>query len=207
MLSTKNIARFSELRSKNVDTNLVTYHLKSLMQKGFVIKLEKGYALDSLGLAYVNRMMSLNASPHVVCMLLIQNSDGQVLLRRRDAQPFIGMWTLPFSRVDSDDSSVYLSAERLLRDEFDIDKLTFNHVGDCYVRVTSGDISISTSFVHILRGETDAIPEEEALHWVEPRKLPTYDLAPAIEQVIARSFFGDEHFFAEFEHDWLATRP
>jgi hypothetical protein len=62
---------------------------------------------------------------------------------------------------------------------------------------------LSNTFVHIFRFETDDIVETELLKWVQPLKLLSLDLAPAIEDIVSRSFFGDQHFFAEFTHDWV----
>jgi hypothetical protein len=36
---------------------------------------------------------------------------------------------------------------------------------------------------------------------VHPRKLHTVTLGPAVEQIVARTFFRDPFFFEEFVHD------
>ena len=56
----------------------------------------------------------------------------------------------------------------------------------------------STTLAHIIRFETDAIPAADHLQWVEPLDLPKLRLAPAVEQIVSRSFFGDEFFFEVF---------
>ena len=38
----------------------------------------------------------------------------------------------------------------------------------------------------------------EELVWARPHRLAEYDLAPAVEQIVARTFFRDPFFFEEF---------
>lgn len=206
-LTYKDVARFSELRPPNVDTNLVTYHLKLLIQKCFVLKIDKAYSLDARGLAYIDQATSpLEHLPRVISMLLVQNSDGRVLLKKLDRQPYIDTWTLPFGDMRSDDASITQGSERVATEQLGLGEIKLKHAGDCYIRVHSKAVSVSTHFIHVFRGEVDKEFDDDLMQWVEPRKLVNYTLAPAIERVIARSFFGDEHFFEEFEHEWSAIK-
>lgn len=50
--------------------------------------------------------------------------------------------------------------------------------------------------------EQDLTVGNEHLAWVSPRKLLELDLAPAIEQIVARTFFRDPYFFEEFTVNW-----
>jgi 8-oxo-dGTP pyrophosphatase MutT (NUDIX family) len=206
VLAYKDTARFSELRPPGVDTNLFSYHLKSLIRDGFITKLDKEYTLSGEGLGYVDRVSSatftLRRQPKIITMLLIQNSDGQVLLQKRKKQPHINTWTLPYGKIHIDDLSVQAAARRESLEKLGIKDPDVRHVGDCYIRVYANQAILSTTSAHIFRYEVDMVFGDEALVWVEPIKLHTYDLAPAVEQIIARSFFGDEYFFAEFEHEW-----
>ena len=56
----------------------------------------------------------------------------------------------------------------------------------------------SRTLAHIVRFETDAIAATDELMWVEPLDLPKQTLAPAVEEIVSRSFFGDEFYFEEF---------
>jgi ADP-ribose pyrophosphatase YjhB (NUDIX family) len=208
ILTHKEMARFSELRPSRVDTNLFSYHLKLLIQSGFIAKHDKEYTLGGNGLAYADQasaITSLFQQPKIITMLLIQNSDGQVLLQKRSKQPYINSWTLPYGTVHIDDLSVEVAANREALEKLGLSDQKLRHVGDCYIRVSAGSVPVSITFAHIFRFETDEPFSDGSTAWIDPIKLGRYRLAPAVEQIIARSFFGDECFFTEFEHEWSAT--
>lgn len=138
-------------------------------------------------------------------MLLIQNSDGEVLLQKRQKQPYINTWTLPYGKIYVDDQSIDATARRVAREKLMLDDAIVRHVGDCYIRVHVDQTVLSSTLVHVFRYEIDTSFSDESITWIDPRKLDSYHLGPAVEQVIARSFFGDNHFFAEFEHEWTAA--
>ena len=203
----KNHARFSELRPPKVATNLFTYHLKALMKDGWIEKSDKGYRLTGNGLEYVDRIsvgnLNLRTQPKIITMLLIQNSEGDVLMQKRLKQPYIDSWTLPYGKTHIHDESIEFGAKRESQEKLNYTPKDIRHVGDAYIRVKHGNEISSATFVHIFRFETDDIIETESLQWVQPLKLPRLKLAPAVEEIVARSFFGDEYFFAEFTQDWV----
>ena len=45
-------------------------------------------------------------------MLVIQNSNGDVLLFKRKRQPYTDLWTLPYGKVHIDDLSIEAAAKR-----------------------------------------------------------------------------------------------
>lgn len=225
-LLTHEYARFSAMRPPRVDTNLFTYHLKQLMKAGFIIKTELGYTLSDKGLIYIDRIstnqMKLRTQPKIITMLLIQDGYGKVLLQKRTKQPYINTWTLPYGKLHIDDESVVAAAAREAREKLAYDPHKLRHAGDCYIVVghteqskdevngtlTDGDIlelAAQEHFIvemrtlaHIVRFETDAIAASDDLQWVEPLDLPKLKLAPAVEQIVTRAFFGDTFFFEEF---------
>jgi 8-oxo-dGTP pyrophosphatase MutT (NUDIX family) len=195
-------ARFTDLRPKKVDTNLFTYHLKLLVKAGYVVKANDGYTLGARGLRYVDRVksddMRLRTQPKIITMLLIQEGYGKVLLQKRTKQPYINTWTLPYGKIHIDDTSVLVAARREANEKLSYDPHKLRHVGDCYIRVQSETAIESTTLAHIVRFETDAIAASDDLQWVEPLDLAKLKLAPAVEQIVTRSFFGDAFFFEEF---------
>lgn len=199
-------ARFRDLRKTGTDTNLFAYHLKLLVKTGFVEKSDTGYSLGKKGLAYVDRVsettMNVRTQPKIVTMLVIQNSNGDVLLWHRNKQPYIDTWTLPYGKLHINDASVQTAASREAKEKLGHD-ITPEHAGDCYIRVTgdTGEI-LSSTLAHIFRFATDDIAANDRVTWARPHKLAQYDLAPAVEQIIARTFFRDPYFFEEFEVKW-----
>ena len=206
VLRRQKTARFRDLKKPGVDSNLFAYHLKLLTQRGMIKRIDSGYTLDQKGLMYADRLsesnMHVRLQPKVVSMLVVQNSDGDLLLWKRDKQPYIDTWTLPHGKVHIDDTSIGAAAEREAFEKIGIKNAPVRHVGDCYVRVKTGSELLSVALMHIFRFENDTIQNTERLEWVRPHKLHTYELAPAVERIVARTFFNDPYFFEEFESEW-----
>jgi len=200
-------ARFSELRPPKTDTNLFSYHLKVLITEKWIDKNESGYTLSKNGLMYVDRVslekLNIRSQAKIITMLLIQNSEGDVLVQQRTKQPYIDTWTLPYGKTHLDDYSIEMGARRESLEKLNYIPKTIRHAGDAYIRVKTDGEVLSNTLVHIFRFETDDIVETEFVKWVQPLKLLQLQLAPAVEDIISRSFFGDEHFFAEFTSEWV----
>lgn len=227
-LMTNEYARFSSMRPKNVDTNLFSYHLKLLLKAGYVTKTDQGYTLSDKGLIYVDRVsadkMKLRTQPKIITMLLVQDGYGKVLLQKRTKQPYINTWTLPYGKLHIDDESVLAAAMRESNEKLNYTPAQLRHTGDCYIvvghtaRVAAEPIEAGTfidgdtlhlntkevfqvdtrTLVHLVRFESDDIQLGENLQWVEPLDLAKLKLAPAVETIVARAFFGDDFFFEEF---------
>jgi ADP-ribose pyrophosphatase YjhB (NUDIX family) len=200
-------ARFRDLRPPKTDTNLFSYHLQSLLKSQFVTKSDKGYGLTQAGLAYVDRVstekMVVRNQPKIISMLLVQNGDGDVLLQRRNKQPYINMWTLPYGKLHIDDPTITAAAQREAKEKLGIDDQPLAHVGDAYIRVHAGPQILSTTLAHVFRFNRDDITLGDNLQWVQPHKLNSFCLAPAVEQIVARTFFKDDYFFEEYDEDWV----
>lgn len=206
VLMYKEIARFRDLRAPKTDTNLFTYHLNSLVKSGMIEKGEGGYRLSTKGLSYVDRVSTekkvIRTQPKIITMLLVQNSDGDVLLQRRDKQPYINAWTLPYGKLHIEDESLVEAAQREAKEKLGLSNQEVKHAGDCYIRVKSGNEIISTTLAHIFTFNRDDIKITDTITWARPHKLSQYRLAPAVEAIVARGFFRDPFFFEEFESDW-----
>ncbi|HMS93433.1 MAG TPA: NUDIX hydrolase [Candidatus Saccharibacteria bacterium] len=199
-------ARFRDLRPPGVDTNLYSYHLKAMQKDGWVEKTTEGYTLTQNGLAYVDRVslkkLNVRSQPKIISMLVVQNSDGDVLLLRRTKQPYIDTWTLPYGKTHIDDPSILEGAKREWREKLGDEPATIVHAGDGYIRVKKDETVISTTLAHVFYITDDNVQMNGKLQWVRPHKLTQYDLAPAVEQIVARTFFRDQYFFEEFEEEW-----
>jgi ADP-ribose pyrophosphatase YjhB (NUDIX family) len=92
-LSRAETCRFSELKPKELESNLFMYHLKQLITAGYVKKVPSGYQLGAAGLTYVDMLSRTNSKPRkqpkLVSILAVRNSEGEYLLARRLLQPYI----------------------------------------------------------------------------------------------------------------------
>ena len=202
-------ARFRDMRPPKVDTNLYSYHLKLLIKSGFVQKTDAGYTLDKKGIVYIDRVstatLNVRSQPKIVTMLVIQNSNGDVLLFKRKRQPYTDLWTLPYGKVHIDDLSIEAAAKREAAEKLGLHNQTVERAGDCYIRIMDGNEEIMSTLVHVFRFENDHITPTEQLLWARPHKLAELDLAPAVEQIITRTFFRDPYFFEEYEENLVLT--
>lgn len=200
------IARFREMRPPKTDTNLYSYHLKLLQKADIIAKTNGGYQLTPKGLAYIDRVNAekffIRQQPKIVTMLVIQNSEGDILLQKRTKQPYIDCWTLPYGKLHINDESLIAAAQREAFEKLGLANQKLTHAGDCYIRVKNGEDTISNTLAHIFRFERDNIATSDTIQWARPHKLKRYQLAPAVEQIMTRTFFHDHHFFEEFEEDW-----
>lgn len=200
------VARFRDLRPPRTDTNLFSYHLNTLIKLKLVKKLEIGYTLTTNGLSYVDRVSTekrvVRMQPKIISMLLIQNSEGDVLLQRRRKQPYINTWTLPYGKIHIDDETLELAAQREVKEKLGITGQALIHAGVCYIRVKAGDDILSTTTTHVFKFNSDNIKTTDDIIWARPHKLDQYRLAPAVQSIVSRGFFNDPFFFEEFEEEW-----
>lgn len=199
-------ARFRDMRPPKVDTNLYTYHLKLLQKGNFIEKGDDGYRLTKKGVLYIDRVttstLDVRSQPKIITMLLVQNSEGDILLFRRRRQPYTDTWTLPYGKLHIDDQTLVAAAGREANEKLHINANPIRHAGDCYIRIRDKDETVMSTLAHICRFEQDDIPLNEYLQWVQPHKLHTIKLAPAVDKIVARAFFNDPFFFEEFEEAW-----
>jgi ADP-ribose pyrophosphatase YjhB (NUDIX family) len=200
-------ARFRDLRPPKVDTNLFTYHLKGLLKIGLIEKGEAGgYTLSSAGLSYVDRIStekkSIRTQPKIINMLVIQNSDGDILLQKRTKQPYIDTWTLPYGKLHVEDRTVEKAAQREAFEKLGLENPELEHAGDAYIRVMMDGSLLSTTLAHVFRAYRDYEIKRDDLVWARPHKLSDYRLSPAVEEIMTRTFFKDPHYFEEFEVEW-----
>lgn len=206
VLMFQKVARFRDLRPPKTDTNLFSYHLKLLLNQGLVDKVDGGYTLSQKGIEYVDKLstekFTIRTQPKIITMFVIQNSKGDILLQKRTKQPYIDCWTLPYGKLHIDDTNLTEAAKREVFEKLGLAGQELVHAGDCYIRVTNDNEIVSSTLAHVFRFDRDNIQTSDTIQWARPHKLSQYQLAPAVEAIVARAFFRDMHFFEEFEEDW-----
>lgn len=199
-------ARFRDMRPTNTDTNLYSYHLKLLQKGDFIVKTPDGYTLGKSGILYVDRVttstLKVRTQPKIIVMLIVQNSEGDLLLFKRERQPFTNQWTLPYGKLHIEDENLNEAAKREASEKLRLSNQSLRHAGDCYIRIKHDDETIMSTLAHIFRLEADNIELDDRQQWIRPHKLKDYELAPAVEKIVTRSFFNDPYFFEEFEEVW-----
>lgn len=72
------------------------FHIKKLVDSGYVEKTATGYVLTRVGKEYANRMdtddATIEKQPKSSVLLVIENDKGEVLSQQRLKQPYYGFW-------------------------------------------------------------------------------------------------------------------
>lgn len=72
------------------------FHIKKLIELGYVEKNSDGYTLTRDGKEYANRMdtdeVKIERQPKVSVLLVIENDEGKMLAQQRLKQPYYGFW-------------------------------------------------------------------------------------------------------------------
>lgn len=206
ILSQQEFARFRDMRPPKIDTNLYSYHLKLLQKNGLVVKTDDGYMLTLHGMSFIDEIsdtdQTTDSQPKVSLLFVVQNGYGGILMHQNTTQPFINRWTLPSGKVRRNNVSLQQTAEHELSEKLGQGEVELSHVGDCYVRVSHSNTIQISELVHVFYGTTDQELETGHLKWISPHELTRLNAAPAIEQIVARTFFRDPYFFEEYTVDW-----
>lgn len=209
-LSSQKIVRFHQLRPAGIDSNLFTYHLGRLVRAGMIDKHVDGYSLSAIGLRHVRQPSSVKnnhniVQPNIQLLFVIQNSNGDILLSKHQQQPFIDTWGLPRGYIFETNISLQHAAQRTIAEELEVHEVNQEHAGDCYVRVFSKEVLITTTLVHVFRLYIDTVPKLPTLLWARPHKLADLQLYPATEHIMTRTFFNDPFYFEEFTVNWYTS--
>ena len=200
--------RYRDVKPAGVESNLFAYHLKSLMQEGYVEQTaDKHYSLTVDGKRYVDTLslesLKPRLQPKIVILLAIRDRLGRWLLMRRKVQPLLGQVGLPYGKLHLGET-VHEAAHRELFEKTGL-KSELKHVGDGYVTIEENGAPVSEIFFHMFRGtaQTDQFYEAHAAgevfwsdlqpDWTDAdymRSMP--DLMRLVEAP------EDGRFFAEF---------
>lgn len=206
-LTYKKWCRFSEMRPKNVDSNLYNYHLRSLMKEGYIEKSEKGYRLTPRGLRFADlvsaRTFEAQLQAKNIIMMLIKNSEGKIMLWKRKKQPFIESWTLPNGKTHYEDSSLAESVERDCAKFFDSKPLDYKQVGvvEVYAKIESKVVSHIIAHLYVVKiKEGSKVPGQT--RWFSEDEIQMMSLAPAVKEILQIDTSSDKLTYHHFDVDW-----
>ena len=203
------VARFSQMRPPRVDSNLYSYHLKKLLKLRYIVKTDREYSLSPKGLQYADRLsmryMRPILQPKITTGVLVKNECNEIILAKRNKQPFLGLWGLPLGKTYLDDRSIVRAAERELLEKTGVLARDLKHVGDCYNRTTVGGYLISNIFSHIFYYEVKKSEVElnASSAWVKFDDLDPKRTVPGAREIANLVRFNHgHHFFEEFNFEF-----
>lgn len=152
------VLRFSELKPKNLESNLFMYHLKQLIKRGFVEKTDGGYTLTPIGLAHVDKLSMKDLKHRVQAKLLtilaIEHEDGRWLMLKRLHQPYIGKIGFPSGKVHYGEQ-LHDAAKRDLKEKAGITDVELTLRGSFNFIFQEGDITVSNIIGYVFYGKTN----------------------------------------------------
>lgn len=209
--------RYSELKPKDVEGNVFMYHLRRLIELGYVRKKDDGYELAPKGLQFIDTLSMKTwqprIQPKIVTLIVCQNSKGEWLLYRRMKSPFYGMVGFPYGKVHLGERL----EEAVLRECEEKIKIAVSqaaHIGDAYVVVYEEGEVISHMLAHVFRAELPKGSGEKVggdCFWAkvddpaDPEYIPGFT---EIFRIVAERQAAEPRFFCELEYpDFIYTPP
>jgi predicted transcriptional regulator len=208
ILTRKETARFAELRPKNLDGNIFTYHLKQLMAAKMVSKTENGdYILTQKGkLAGINIRLDSQEEleqAHSVLFLAAQNSKNEWMLRKRSVHPAYGK--VGFLHCEPNASeSIFETAERIFKERTNLDA-KFKVRGGGYATLTrASKLESFTHFTLLYANNVEGQPEspgDSGTNFWHSGDLTDPELFPNMPELINLLQSSPGLFFSEIKQE------
>lgn len=134
-------ARYSDLKSDDIDGNLFMYHLNQLMGEGYIQKDKrtKKYSLTEEGKRFISLLSTksgeIRKQPQIVVMLDCKNELGQQLLFKWHREPNTNLVSLPHGKLHFGVSPKEM-ATRELKEKCNLEG-NITYKGDIYVTIWS----------------------------------------------------------------------
>ncbi len=199
--------RYADLKPADVEGNLFMYHMRHLINAGYVTKRDDGrYELSTEGKRYVDGLSLSTLVPRsqakIVTLLVCRNSASQWLFLRRKRQPLLGMVGFPYGKVHFGET-IAQAAQRELADKTG---LTGNlaHRGDGYITIRQHDEVVSQIMFHLfyadhLVGELTPETDKGQVFWA-PIEAMDDTYMPSVADILAILERGDDRFFVELSY-------
>lgn len=164
-LAHKSPSRFSELQPSNVPNNTFSYHLKKLLETGYIELTDAGYVTTRKALktmSYMGSNVQRTINPVMITMIYVTNDRGDVLVQRRTSRPFFNWYGIPSGLIHGEET-VTQAAQRELYEKTGIlaaaNTLKQHGVLDFrYLQAATGDTFVhAVAFVYSYCCKTDDI--------------------------------------------------
>lgn len=150
-LANKSPARFSDIQPPRVPNNTFSYHLKKLLDSGYIELTKAGYIPTRKALKLVVFGSDRNTnelSPTLMSTIVVTNDDGEILLVNRDTKPFQGWYSLPSGLIHLGEDLQQAAKRELLEKTTIVADDDLEQVGVLDFRYTSQETN--DIFVHAL---------------------------------------------------------
>lgn len=199
--------RYTELRPKDVESNLFMYHLKGLIKEGFIEKVDQHYELTVKGLQFVGTLSLATGrtrqQPKILNAIICRNEAGEYLFSKWHRQPNANLISFPHGMMHYGKGVEEMAATELAEKAGLDAKLTYR--GDVYVRGMRGEEVDRHMLVHLFEASDPKPSKKDALRpdvsesfWSTMEAIPPerfvpgfYEIAQLIEQQPTGPIFAD----------------
>jgi ADP-ribose pyrophosphatase YjhB (NUDIX family) len=202
---------FSELREKNVESNLLTYHLSKMCKAGLIKKVPRqGYSMTTKGRALADRIslksMQFRLQPKISTMIVVRVRGTQtILMYRRQHQPFLGQIGFPSGKVHIGEN-MYESVGRELKEKAGLE-VPLAHQGDAYITLRHDDELLTHFLGHIFYAEVSKeLPlsshaeKQGEIFWGDVAALKNESFISGFHDILSLVDKSEGHFFTELEY-------
>jgi len=188
--------RNRDMRPPRVESNLYQYHLKELQKDGYIKKQDGLYTLSKKGLKYAGShsttLKKPRQQPTVLAITFIEDGAGNILIRTKQRQPFIGMKSLFMGKMHLDETVIETSQREFTeKTGGKPEGLRFEQFATAHVVVRQEDCIISDYIGLLVRVvvPTDAPTGPDAM-FMDP-STDILSLSPGIRQLLDMYANGD----------------
>ena len=194
-LSNESPLLFSKIQPNNVPNNVFAYHLKRLVDTGYVLHKDNKYELTRKAMKIYQFGTPPNEKssyPRLVTIIYVTNAEGKVLIQKRDKLPFKNWYGLPSGLVHHGED-IETAASRELEEKTgimnrrnlikagvidfryahgDLKDIFVHAVGFIFTYLKTTDIDLPDGCKWSELNEEDILPEVLRVRDVVEQKLP-----------------------------------
>ncbi len=197
--------RFNELWDKHGESNVFTYHLKTLLEKDLLIKEGDYYKLTNKGITYVSAMEGSTGSykkKPIVCSFILgyDSETDKILINVRKKEPFYDYIGIPGGKMEFGSYPLKTAKEELMEETGLTGTLSLAGISN-YNTYNDGElIHHIVAFTYVClrcKGELKKHNREGDNKWIPRRDLSNYLHYPELVHFITTivSDTSKVHFF------------
>jgi ADP-ribose pyrophosphatase YjhB (NUDIX family) len=153
-LTLRREARYRDLKPEGAESNLFAYHLKNILQQGFIRKGKTGYVLTAAGGRYVEKLSLASFKPRfqpkIVTVIICKNTAGKYLVYTRKRQPLYGLKGFPYGKIHFGEK-ILAAAEREIKEKTGL-SAPLVHKGDMYLTIHQKGELLAYMLCHVFSG-------------------------------------------------------
>lgn len=150
-------ARFVELqKATGLESDHAKFHIRRLLELGYVVKNDQAYALTTTGKEYANKLDTernvIERQPKSAIILVIESSKGELLVQERLKHPYFGFWGFGGGKIRWGETIIDAAARELREETGLTAKLEYRGVYHELTRSQETGEVIEDKIFHVVYG-------------------------------------------------------